>query len=156
MKKSFIVLFIIASIGLTSCVGSDNEKECGTPTLFVENIGYVGCKYASTKYGLDTAFSDEDGSVMNELSKISEYTKINKITNKSETYFTYQEWVPSMCGPNVARMTVYENGYLEIYRVHAIGFASYFYFSFDEELAISLNRFVENRIESLIEQEENN
>lgn len=154
MKKRFLFVTSILAICLSGCMFnfSTDENDYKTPELFLEQVNNLGChaNIKSTKY--DYQIGDCDFSIYNELKTIKDYTKISKIDSKSETYFYYEEWIPATSGPNIARMSIYDNGYLEIYRKQSLGSHHYFYFSFDSSLADSLNRFVENKISLAIEE----
>lgn len=153
MKKRYLFSVLIVTFSITSCIFKTDENDYKTPELFLEQVKNLGCnaKIRSSKY--DYQIGDCDFLIYDELKTIKDYINISSINDKSDTYFYYEDWIPATSGPNIARMTVYDNGYLEIYRKESLGRGHYFYFSFDKDLATFLNRFVENQIELAISEE---
>ena len=149
MKLYRLGLAIFSIITLTSCdlFGSDAD-EYKTPELFLKKISSYTEKmsYTSSKEEYSVTLKDDDKFLYDLLTQINNYEEISNIKEPSEIYVTYEDWVPAMSGPNIARMTIYENGYLEIYRKQSLGADHFFYFDIDDELAYSINRQVEERI----------
>ena len=136
---------------------SDDAKEFKTPDLFFAKAEQweCGAYYASSKIGLGPDFRvyDCDHTMLAEMQRITAYQEVSKPSDMSDVYFLYENWVPATSGPNIARMTIFENGYLEIYRKQSLGKHHYFYFSIDPDLAASLNRFAETNILEVKEEE---
>ena len=144
-----IGLIFTSLVSLSACT---DVAEYKTPELFFGFVGRVTSRMTCTSSKYETKLKDEDGSLLKELKKITEYTTANHI-DESSNYFSYEYWQASNAGPNIERMTVYENGYLELYHKRTIFKGQSFYYSIDLDLALSLNRFVEDKINYVIEVE---
>ena len=144
MKKRILPLLLIFLCSLSGC--ETDEKDYKTPELFVAQLSKWECSrhYWSSLYDLD--IDDCDGIVLEELKKINKYEETDKVDNPSDRYVIYENWVPATSGPNIARMTIYIDGYLEIYRKESLGWGHYFYYSIDESLAVYLNEYIEELV----------
>ena len=158
--KPRILLFALATALMTGgCrLFKGDEDEFKTPDLFfakAEQWLCEGAYYASSKIGLEwqDRVYDCDHTMLAEMQRITEYQEVSRPSDMSDVYFLYENWVPATSGPNIARMTIFEDGYLEIYRKQSLGKHHYFYFSIDPELAASLNRFAETNILEVKEEE---
>lgn len=137
---------------LVSC--TTDEDDYKNPELFITQVEGARNFFETSKDGDEKRLEDKNYIVLNELKKINEYERVSKINDESKAYFRYEHILPANSGPNIARMTVFENGYLEIYRKQSLGFGHNFYYKIDTELAASLNRFVEERITYVTEAHE--
>ena len=152
--KKIITALLFFSLSVSSCTLFPSDKdEYKTPELFLSHIAIERMHFESSKEGYDYSTPDYDKSVYYALKNIHEYEEISTMDNPSETYFLYEEIIPATSGPNIARMTIYENGYLEIYRKESLGKGYFFYYSFDAELAFDLNRLIEEKISFAIDEE---
>ena len=139
---------LVSALLCASCTFSfkTDEGDYKTPDLFFKQAENWGCgaRYYSSKRADGDVLRDCDSTLLNEMKAIKQYQAINQIEQKSDTYFVYEYLMSATSGPNIARMTVFENGYIEIYRKQSLGSPHSFFFSVDSSLAASLNRFVEN------------
>lgn len=150
LSKSIKIVGLIFTslVSLSACT---DVAEYKTPELFFEYAERLPQRmnFRSSKegYGYNSYYYDKDSSILKELKKITEYKSVDNIDDKSDIYFEYEYWQASNMGPNIERMTVFENGYLEIYHKKTIFKEQRFNYSIDPDLAASLNRYVENRID---------
>ena len=157
MRKGIVAICAAAVIVLCGCAFfKTDEEEYKTPELFFSHFedDPSHCIFESSKKDNPYRLFDWDGQVFDELSKIKDYEPIDRIEDPSEVYLVYGYIQPATSGPNIASMKVYSNGYFEIHRKQSLGSHHYYYYSIDADLAYSLNCFVEDRIDSLLNEEE--
>ena len=146
--KKINLLIILSPLLLSSCVFfQSDEDEYKTPELFLDKMSNISTiEMKSSKEGYQEIAPDYDKSVYYALSEIKEYEEITSIHDPSDIYFTY-----GIFNQNIATLSVYENGYIEIYRKQKYSSPHSFYYSFSPYLAASLNRLVEEKIKYAIE-----
>lgn len=134
-------------MGLSACtLFPTDENEYKTPELFLNKAKDWDCA-ASYHISEENYYVDDcNKAIYQSLTTITEYKQISKIPNRDRLFFVYENVIPATSGPNIARMTVYNNGYLEIYRKQSLGSSHYYYYSFDETLAESLYTFAKDKI----------
>ena len=150
MKNKLKAFVIVIPLIIPSCTFfKTDEEEYKTPELFCFKAeGYeYSYDYYSSRDGSDYELDDYDGTVLEELKKIKDYQSVSRKEDKTENYIVYQNIIPAMSGPNIARMSIYDDGYLEIYRKQSLGNHHYFAYTIDIDLAKFIIQYVEDKID---------
>ena len=150
IKRLPLLSILPAALALTGCFSSDGWSEYYTPELFLE--------HARVHHYVTVASSSKESSIMDYELKIKDavlgaapFTMTNKISPKSERYFTYHILrSPSTAGPNYAEMRVWGDGHVQVDYKAALGRLESFFYTFDADKAAALTDYVDTRIDEVV------
>lgn len=139
-----------AALALTGCFSSDGWRKYYTPELFLE--------HARVHPYVKVASSSKESSIMDYELKIKDvvleaapFTMTNKISPKSERYFTYRILIsPSTAGPNYAEMRVWSDGHVQVDYKAALARLESFFYTFDADKAAAVTDYVDTRIDEVV------
>ena len=154
MKNKLGYLSLISlTFCLTACPfrfsdGGAWKNRFGTPELLLENASdecYFYLYEDESQY-----FKDYENKLRESIKDAAPFeSSDNHSVPNDIRYFTFQaSWVPATSGPNIDRLSIWENGFVRIHHKSSLGPHAYEYFSIDEAKALELVDFVFSTIES--------
>ncbi len=154
-KKLLIISISSMLFSLSGCISfaDDRWKEYNTPELFLSH-SVVHDYITVESTGIEDSVLDYEFKIKDLILAVENYETISKKSTKSKRYISYKILIShSTAGPNYSNMYIYDDGYLQIDHKSALGRKRSFYYSFDSSVAHTLVDSIENRINEIIEAE---
>ena len=154
-KKVLILPIISMLFSLSGCISfaDDGWKKYNTPELFLSHSQVHDYVTVETT-DVDGKVLDYDFKIRDLILGVDNYETISKKSTKSNRFISYKILIShSTAGPNYSNMYIYDDGCLQIDYKSALGRKRSFYYSFDSSKAFSLVDSIENRINEIIEAE---
>ncbi len=154
-KKLLIIPISSMIFSLSGCISfaDDCWKEYNTPELFLSH-SVVHDYVTIESTGIEGSVLDYEFKIKDLILAVENYETISKKSTKSKRYISYKILIShSTAGPNYSNMYIYDDGYLQIDHKSALGRKRSFYYSFDSSIAHTLVDSIENRINEIVEAE---
>lgn len=167
MKKHKYIAILIPILGLVACSKPEEQKEVEveyiTPEIYVSKvdkffsneydfrdhglINCYGCETTTAGLKNDNGYCDYTGNIRNCLRQIKSYEKKDKPQENDSNYFVYQFYAGGIYG-NRHKMTVYDNGYIDIWGIDEYYRTSEFSYYIEPKLAKSIHASVDEEIKA--------
>ena len=151
MKKKRLLLALIPLLGLSACEVPEDKDTNKDPATFMELIEYGRdweCTTTNKKYPL--VYNDYGDLIKDQIGRITGFERVKKPNDLSCDSFTYIYDCIECERPSI---TVYVKGYVEVVCPHWLAFSNYYYYTIDEQLAVSIYDETINALDHYIESE---